>query len=239
MSRKYKVGEISKITGVKEGTVRLYEKCGFLEPVDRLPNGYRSFNEHHIFQVRVCDLVFDSFVNRRLRKCSMKLIEAARDWDLDRYKSELEEYRCAIRTDIERTSKAIAIATDRDHRSDDSGDLYTKKEAAKILGTTPESIRNWERNGLIPQSEAYAKRYYSSSVLDRMYVIRLLLDTGYGIMAILRFFDKMDAGDPDEAARELTDPKGDDLQSKADYYLKALHKILGDADKLEDLLSEI
>ncbi len=231
----YKIGEISRLTGVKEGTVRFYEKCGFLEEVKRLPNGYRAFNDHHIFQVMVCDIVFDSFVNSRIRKSSMKLIESARAWDSRSFADSLSEYKTIIRTDIRRTEKAINIALDWNFDKTDDGKVYTKKQAAELVGTTPEAIRNWERNGLIPQSEAYKKRYYSGAVLERMYVIRLLLDTGYSIMAILKFLNFMDTGKKKAAGKELTDPDGWDLQSKADYYLKALNKVLKDTKKIENL----
>lgn len=35
----YKVGELAKATGVKEGTIRFYEKCGFLENSDSKRKG--------------------------------------------------------------------------------------------------------------------------------------------------------------------------------------------------------
>ena len=231
----YKVGEISKITGVKEGAVRFYEKCGFLKEVDRLPNGYRIYDDQHVFQLMVCDKVFDSFVNSRLRKSSMKIIEAARDWDAEAYGKVLADYKAAIEADIDRTKRAIEFALNRKPKKEEDGIRYTKKQAAEIVGTTPEAIRNWERNGLIPQSKAYSKRYYDKEVLERMFVIRLLLDNGYGIMAILKFLRKMDEGDPKQAAKELIDPEGEDLQSKADYYLKELNKVLGDAEELQNL----
>jgi len=79
----YKGGELAKATGVKEGTIRFYEKCGFLEKVERLSNGYRVYTEHHLYQVKICRLVFGGYVNRRLRKASMKLIAMAKEWDLD------------------------------------------------------------------------------------------------------------------------------------------------------------
>lgn len=63
----YYIKEISARTGVKAGTIRFYEKIGFLEPVERMPNQYRVFNEHHIYQIQVCSLVFGGFVNTRLR----------------------------------------------------------------------------------------------------------------------------------------------------------------------------
>ena len=231
----YKIGEISRLTGVKEGTIRFYEKCGFLEEVKRLPNGYRTFNDHHVFQVQLCDIVFDIFVNSRIRKSSMKLIETAKIWDCVSFSDALNEYRTAINADIKRTEKAVGIALEWSFDKTDDGKSYTKKQAAELVGTTPEAIRNWERNGIIPQSEAYRKRYYSGDVLERMYVIRLLLDTGYSIMAILKFLKFMDAGKKKAAGKELTDPDGEDLQSRADYYLKALNKVLKDSKKIENL----
>lgn len=60
----YKVGEAAKATGVKEGTIRFYEKCGFLEKVDRLPNGYRVYTTHHLYQLKICRLVFGGFVSK-------------------------------------------------------------------------------------------------------------------------------------------------------------------------------
>lgn len=37
---------------------------------------------------------------------------------------------------------------------------YSKKEAAELLGVTPETIRNWERNRLLAQKEPYSRRRY-------------------------------------------------------------------------------
>ncbi|MCR5617563.1 MAG: MerR family transcriptional regulator [Clostridiales bacterium] len=233
----YKIGEISSITGVKAGTVRFYEKCGFLEEIQRLPNGYRIYNDHHVFQIRVCDIVFDSFVNSRLRKLSMKLIRAAQAWDEVSFGCALKEYRDAVITEINRTKRAIELALEWNFDDADDGTVYTKKQAADLVGTTPEAIRNWERNGLIPKQEAYRKRYYTQSIIERMYVIRLLLDTGYSIMAILKFLNKMDGGKKAEAKKELTDPESGDLQSRADFYLKALGKIRDDTGKIENLAS--
>ena len=157
----YKIGELSKIVNVKAGTIRFYEKCGFLEPVDRLPNRYRIYNEHHIYQIRICRLVFGGFVSKSLRKTSLKILEASRAWDLVAYENRVLEYLQEIQEDIKRTEKVITFAVDTGKLHEKSDILYTKKQAAKLVGTTEEAIRNWERNGLIPQSPPYQKRYYT------------------------------------------------------------------------------
>lgn len=241
----YKVGELAKATDVKESTIRFYEKCGFLEKVERLPNGYRIYSDHHLYQVKICRLVFGGFVNKRLRKCSMQLIEAAKVWDLDAYETAAAAYQKAIREDIERARKVVGIAVDRTSLQEiaalqEGPPPYTKKQAAALAGTTEESIRNWERNGLLPQAKAYQKRYYSQTDINRMYVIRLLLDTGYSIMTIFQFLQKMDSGADADAKKILIEPeKGEDLLSCADFYLQALLGLQQKADRLSALYAEM
>lgn len=46
-----RIGELGRRAGVSTRTLRYYEERGLLTP-DRLPNGYRSFGEEHLEQVR-------------------------------------------------------------------------------------------------------------------------------------------------------------------------------------------
>lgn len=236
----YKIGELSDLTKVKPSTIRFYEKCGFLENVERLENGYRIYNDHHKYQVIICSLVFGGFVNKNLRKSSMKLIFSAQKWDIEAYKKAAFDYKKLILQDIERTHKAIDFALNISFLNTTGEDMYTKKQAAQIIGTTEEAIRNWERNGLIPKPSPYQKRYYSKQTIHRMHVIRLLLDIGYSIMTIKMFLEKVDLGLLTDAKMILTDPKDRfDLQSRADYYFKALLKLTETADSLYSLHKEM
>ncbi len=108
-----KIGRLSQLTGVKAGTIRFYEKCGFLEPAKRLPNGYRLFCRRHIFQIRVCRLVFGGFVNRRLRRISRDVLQASRDWNPEAYRRAADGYLQAVEEDIGRTKRAVDIVMDR------------------------------------------------------------------------------------------------------------------------------
>lgn len=222
----YRIGEIARITGVKTGTIRFYEKCGFVGPVGRSANNYRVYDERHIFQVRVCKLVFGGFVNRRLRGESMKVLDAAARWDMAAYGEAVENYRRAVEEDIDRTEKAIAICMERMGQKAAEERRYTKKEAAVAVGVTPEAIRNWERNGLLGVFEPYQKRYYGQALISRMYVIRLLLDTGYSMMAIRSFMQEYINGRTGEARFLLLDPKeSEELRYRSDRYLEALREL--------------
>lgn len=238
----YRISEISALTGVKAGTIRFYERCGFLEKAERLPNRYRVFNQHHIYQVRVCRLVFGGFVNKHLRRISMNVIEAASRWDLVAYEEAVQRYKSAIEDDIVRTENVIHIAMNRmEHDSGSSTDkIYTKKQAADMLGVTPETVRNWERNGLICGGMPYQRRFYGEADMNRMYVIRFLLDTGFSIMAILRFLTEYEAGEEQKAMQLLYGAEaGEDLKYRADRYLDTLQQLRKKANALCGLLEEM
>lgn len=236
----YYIKEMAEKTGVKAGTIRFYEKLGFLEPVARMPNQYRVFNEHHIYQIRVCSLVFGGFVNSRLRKISMNIIAASKDWDLEAYDTATRNYLCAIEQDITRTKKAVSIVTKQIDQDGNDEKEYSKKEAAELLGVTPETIRNWERNGLLERKPPYSRRLYQSAEIKRMYMIRFLLDTGYSCMAIFRFLTEYDAGQNQKASDFLLGTVEDkELMSKTDQYLKSLERARTQADTLCRLLADM
>lgn len=238
----YRISEISALTGVKAGTIRFYERCGFLEKAERLPNRYRVFNRHHIYQIRICRLVFGGFVNKHLRRISMSVIEAASRWDLVAYEDATHRYKKAIEDDIVRTENVILIAMNRmEYDSESAADkLYTKKQAAEMLGVTPETVRNWERNGLIYGGPPYQRRFYGEADMNRMYVIRFLLDTGYSMMAILRFLTEYEVGEEQKAMRLLFGTEaGEDLKYRADRYLDTLRQLRKKANTLCELLEEM
>lgn len=240
VNRCYYIKEVSAKTGVKAGTIRFYEKLGFLEPVARMSNQYRVFNEHHVYQIRVCSLVFGGFVNTRLRKISMDIIFAAKDWDLEAYDRAARNYLQAVEQDITRTKKAISIVTKQIDQGENDEREYSKKEAARLLGVTPETIRNWERNGLLARKQAYSRRLYRPAEIRRMYMIRFLLDTGYSCMAILRFLTAYDAKQNQKAAGFLLGTVEDkELQSRADQYLNSLRMARTQADTLCRLLVDM
>lgn len=236
----YRIGELSRLTGVKAGTIRFYEKCGFMGGVERTSNNYRIYQECHVFRVRVCRLVFGGFVNSRLRKASLKVLDASARWDAAAYERESARYLRAVEEDIERTRRAIAICTGQMCREKGQEAQYSKKQAAAMIGATPEAIRNWERNGLLGRYEPYQRRSYGQTLLDRMFVIRLLLDIGYSMMAVREFLLAYEEGGPEEAQQVLISPKeGGELYCRSDRYLEALMHLREKALCIEKMKSEM
>lgn len=236
----YRIGELSQLTGVKAGTIRFYEKCGFVGPVERTSNNYRLYRRQHIYQIRVCRLVFGGFVNRRLRRESWKVLDASARWDLTAYGEAAANYLRAVEEDIVGTRKAIAICMEQMSQVTEEEKRCSKKQAAAMVGVTPEAIRNWERNGLLGQQEPYQKRFYGPALLNRMYVIRLLLDTGYSMMAIRSFMQEYDSGQPERAEKLLMSPEeSEELRYLSDRYLEALLQLREKALQLCELKTEM
>ncbi len=236
----YRIGELSRLTGVKAGTIRFYEQCGFVGPVERTSNNYRLYHRRHIYQVRVCRLVFGGYVNRRLRRESRRVLDASARWDLEAYGEAAANYQRAVEADIAGTRKAIAICMEQMSQEEGEDRCCSKKQAAAMVGVTPEAIRNWERNGLLGQHEPYEKRFYGQALINRMYVIRLLLDTGYSMMAIKSFMQECDSGQLKNAERLLISPEeSEELRYRSDRYLEALLCLREKARQLCELKAEM
>lgn len=236
----YKIGELSRLTGVKAGTIRFYEKCGFIRTVERTSGNYRIYRRKHIFQVRVCRLVFGGFVNKRLRRESLKVLEASAGWDLGAYERESVNYLRAVEEDIERTRKAISVCEGHMCQEDDEEIRYSKKQAAAVIGVTSETIRNWERNGLLGLFAPYQRRFYGQALLDRMYVIRMLLDLGYSMMAVRSYVQAYESRGPKAAQKLLLNPpRGGELCYPSDRYLEELIRLRGKALQLREMKSQM
>jgi len=63
-----KIGSIAQRSGVSIDTVRYYERRGLLRPAQRLPSGYRLYQEPTVARIRLA---------RRLQSLGMSLAEVA------------------------------------------------------------------------------------------------------------------------------------------------------------------
>ncbi|WP_225230349.1 MerR family transcriptional regulator [Cytobacillus stercorigallinarum] len=54
----YLTKEIADSMGVHPNTMRVYEEWGYLSPAPRAVNGYRQYDEIHLFQLKIARLAF-------------------------------------------------------------------------------------------------------------------------------------------------------------------------------------
>jgi DNA-binding transcriptional MerR regulator len=112
-----------------------------------------------------------------------------------------------------------------DAPTDVNGCCLRISEAARLLDTTVDALYNWERNGLIdvPRNPGNGYRLYRPPEIGRLRVIRMLLRSGYSMMAILRMLLKIDQGQVRGLRQALDTPRPDeDAIYASDHWLTVL-----------------
>lgn len=229
MTKVLKTSDISRATGVHTNTVRLYEEWGFLPPIPRSSSGYRLFSECHLQQMRLARLAFaDPYAGSRIRRSAREMVRTAAAGELDLAHRQAELHQVLVRSELEQTCAAAhylnrwAAGLIQDHPS---APFHNRTGAARLLDVTAETLRHWERNGLIciPRNQENNYRQYGPAEIDRLRVIRLLSRAGYSTMAILRMVKQLDQGRREDLGLLLDTPDPEeDLLHASDRWLSTL-----------------
>lgn len=139
-------------------------------------------------------------------------------------------YQYLARVRMEKTSAEAALEfLERwaaGHRMDSSPQKMHIRQAARHLNVTVDILRNWERNGLItvPRDPENGYRLYSSVEFGRLRVIRVLVQSGYSQMAILRMLSRFDQGERTNLRESLNlfSQEDTEIQIVADRWLASL-----------------
>lgn len=242
----YRTGELAIMVGVHPNTVRLYERTGLIAPATRTAVGYRVFDEKHVCQLRIVRLVFGcAWVGRTIRQSSLQVMRAMADWHLAAAEDCARHYLGLLEQEIaiaEQTALILQHWTERG-RSEAVEGLLSRKEAASAIGVTPEALRNWERNGLlkVPRQDPNQARCYGKRELERLRIIYMLRQAGYGLDAILRSLQRHDLGDVAAVAAALNDPQLDHELSwcgVGDRWLAALSQAMTGAREILQLIRQ-
>lgn len=226
--RPLRTTDVARAVGVHPNTVRLYEEWGFLPPIPRGPNGYRLFTPDHVDQMRLARTALQwPYPGGKDPVLSLVYRSAAGDLG-----GALEEaYRYLAQVRAERAeAEAAADFLDQWARGvpvDATAERLSICRAAERLHVTIDTLRSWERNGLItvPRDPRNRYRRYGAAEIGRLRVIRLLRQAGYSTMAILRMFLRLERGADSDVRRALDTPAPDeDACSAADRWQSALEE---------------
>lgn len=233
MPKALKTSDIAKAIGVHVNTVRLYEAQGYLSPVPRTATGYRQYTQLHLEQMRLAHLALqwpyssDKSLVQELVKCAAEndpgmAMELAYE-HLIHIRTELTHAEAAVEF-LERWAQGQVVDTTTRH--------LTIGQTAQHLRVTTDQLRNWDRNGLldVPRDPETGYRLYSAREIGRLRVIRMLRQSGYSTMAILRVLRKFDAGERESLREALDTPDTDeDIETLADRWLSTLRQQEGRA----------
>jgi DNA-binding transcriptional MerR regulator len=139
-------------------------------------------------------------------------------------------YQYLARVRMERTSAEAALEfLERwaaGQRIDSTQGKMHIRQAARHLNITVDMLRNWERNGLItiPRDPENGYRLYGSAEFGRLRVIRILVQSGYSMLAILRMLSRFDRGETSNLRESLNLPHDEDeeVQIIANRWLASL-----------------
>ncbi|QPC84562.1 MerR family transcriptional regulator [Phototrophicus methaneseepsis] len=226
MANYLKTSDIAKEIGVHVNTVRLYESYGFLSSVPRSPSGYRLFTQLHLEQMRLARLALTwPYIGKK--QVIVDLIQCAADGDMGMAMELAYEHLINVR--IERTHAEAAIEFlerwAQGQMLDTTQHSLNIGATAQHLGVSVDQLRNWDRSGLIdvPRDPTTHYRIYRATEIGRLRVIRILRQSGYSVMAILRMLRQFDTGEKAHL-REALDTPGDNeyIETIADRWLTTL-----------------
>ena len=229
MARRYlRTSEVSQAVGVHPNTVRLYEQYGFLPPIPRNGSGYRKFTPLHLEQMRLAWMALHgSWPGRAIRQSAVGLVRLSAAGDLSRALEQAGRHLVLVQAERAQAEAAANYLQEwvNGRSAHKAGAALSIGKVAQQLDLTIDTLRSWERNGLIkvPRNPHNGYRQYGAQEIGRLRVIRVLYRSGYSSMAILRMLLCLDQGRQADLRQVLDTPAPDeDILSASDRWLSTL-----------------
>ena len=239
----YTTTEVAKIIGIHPNTVRMYEEWGLIPLAERKSNGYRIFTDFHIEQLRLARIAFQiELLQNGLRKKVVETIKLSAKRDFDKALMFAKEYRSQIQREQRKAEESIGIAKQILSGKSVEQTLFLKrKEVSVYLDISMDTLRNWERNGLLQvKRKQNGYRAYTSDDIERLKMIRTLRLANYSLEAILRMLNALEHNPQVNIKQILNTPQADaDIVSVCDRLIVSLNDAEENAEKMITILLEM
>ncbi len=239
--RYFTTGQVARQNNIHANTVRIYENWGYISPVPRAKNGYRKFTLLHSDQVKLIRLVINfTWLSGRIRKLALGVIISSAKGELERSLSFADSLREKIKLAVEEAERALLVVEQwqKNFYSDRSFNQgYCSGGVTILIDTTKDTLRTWERNGLLRINRTIPEKYriYFPHDINRLKVISALRKAGYSIVSIRRMLLKLE-NDAGADIRRLIDTPSPD---EAEDLVYATDRWLSKVKSLERLSPEI
>lgn len=239
----YTTSDVAKVIGIHPNTVRMYEEWGLIPLAERKSNGYRIFTDFHIEQLRLARIAFQiEVLQNGLRKKVVEIIKLSAKRDFDKALMFAEEYRSQIQREQRNAEESIGIAKQiLSGKSAEHTFLLKRKEVSDYLDISMDTLRNWERNGLLQiKRKQNGYRAYTSDDIERLKMIRTLRLANYSLEAILRMLNALEHNPQIDMKQVLNTPQTDsDIVSVCDRLIVSLKDAEENAEKMITILLEM
>lgn len=237
----YTTSEAAKIIGIHPNTVRKYEEWGLIPQAERKPNGYRIFTDFHIEQLKLIRIAFKiEVLQNGLRKKIVETVKVSASRDFDKALCFAEEYRKQIQREQRNAEEAIRIAKQIiSGKSAEDSICLKRKQASDYLDISKDTLRNWERNGLLKvKRKQNGYRFYTSDDIERLKMIRSLRCANYSLEAILRMLNALEHNPQVNIKAVLNTPQKDtDIVSVCDRLIISLRDAERNAGEIIEIIS--
>lgn len=224
----YKTSEVAKIINVHSNTVRLYEDLELIPKAKRLENNYRVFEKFHIEQMKLAREAFKvEIVQNGLRKKIVEIIKLSSNKKFDEAILLTKEYLEKVKYEEEGAKEAVKIVENILKDEEENLELYLKKkEASEYLDISPDTLRNWERNGLLKaKKKENGYRIYDFKDIQRLKIIRTLRFANYSLQSILNMLNKLEQNRNIKIDKILdSTPEAEGIKYVCDNLMTALKK---------------
>jgi DNA-binding transcriptional MerR regulator len=241
---RYSTSQIARLTNVHPNTVRLYEQWGYISPVPRTKSGYRVFTDRHLMEMRIARKVMSSpWAGRHIRQNGRRIISLTIGGNVSEVVLAAQEYLQMIEDEQSMAVQAkTALEKFVAHRQWDGDQIsLSMHEAARTLKVTKDTLRHWERSGVveIPRNPDNGYRCFGLEQIDRLRIVRMLSGTGYSLLAIMRIMQAVDRGDLSHLSEILDHPVSpDEILSTGDRWIATLEELKQNAHQVLDLVRE-
>ena len=239
----YTTTEVARIIGIHPNTVRMYEEWGLIPLAERKSNGYRIFTDFHIEQLRLARIAFQiEVLQNGLRKKVVETVKLSAKKDFDKALMFAEEYLNQIQKEQRNAEESIGIAKQILSGKSVGDTLFLKrKEVSDYLDISMDTLRNWERNGLLQvKRRQNGYRAYTNDDIERIKMIRTLRLANYSLEAILRMLYALEHNPKVDMKQVLNTPQADaDIVSVCDRLIVSLKDAEENAEKMIHILLEM
>ena len=236
----YTTAQVAKIIGIHSNTVRMYEEWGLIPLAERKSNSYRIFTDFHIEQLRLARIAFQiEVLQNGLRKKAVETIKLSAKGDFDKALIFAEEYLSQIQREQKNAEESIGIAKQiLSGKSAETTLFLKRKEVSDYLDISMDTLRNWERNGLLQvKRKTNGYRAYTGEDIERLKMIRTLRLANYSLEAILRMLNALEQNPQVNIEQVLNTPKTDtDIVSVCDKLIVSLKDAENNAKKMISII---
>ena len=239
----YTTTDVARIIGIHPNTVRMYEEWGLIPLAERKSNGYRVFTDFHIEQLKLARLAFQiEVLQNGLRKKTVEIIKLSANREFEQALLLAEEYQSQLQREQQNAEESIAIAKQilSGHATEHT--LFLKrKEVSYYLDIPMDTLRNWERNGLLQiERKQNGYRVYTSDDIEQLKMIRTLRLANYSLEAILRMLNALEHNPQADMKQILNTPQVDaDIVSVCDKLMVSLRDADENAKKMIIIITEM